>query len=103
MSFKDDVKKYVDKGLSVSKEALTKAGSAVSKFGDDSVVRLEKHKKENLLKQEVLEIGYEVIKIFVDEQKDSISASDEVISSKLMKIKDLKVEILHCEELLSKG
>lgn len=103
MSFKDDVKKYVDKGLSVSKDALTKAGSAVSKFGDDSVVRLEKHKKENLLKQEVLEIGYEVIKIFVDEQKDSISASDEVISSKLMKIKDLKVEILHCEELLSKG
>ncbi len=42
MAFKEDVQKYLEKGVKVSKEAFNKAGTAVTKFGDESVLKIEK-------------------------------------------------------------
>lgn len=49
MAFKENFQKYLEKGVQVSKEAWTKAESAVTKFGDESVLKIEKTQLQSKL------------------------------------------------------
>ena len=93
MSFSEDVKRYVDKGVEVSKDALTKAGSAVQKFGDESVVRLEKIQLEKQLNDDTEKLGKTVYEILAVQGKEKIDVTDESVASLVNDMKKLEAEI----------
>ncbi len=102
MAFKDGLKKFIDFGVTASKGAVSKAGSAMSKFGDESVVRLEKIQLEKLLSQEISALGEFVYKYSEEEKKESLVFSDEAVRVYLDKIRGLKADITRREEALKK-
>ena len=102
MAFMDDIKHYVELGLNASKDALSRAGDAVTKFGDESVTRIEKKQFESKLRNEVLEIGYSVLKAFEEDNKDSLSKNDEEIASRIQNIKKIREEIDRREAILTR-
>ena len=97
MAFKEDVMKYVEKGVSVSKEALTKAGSAVSKFSDESITRIEKKQFETQYKKSLQELGKMVYECFDKNKEIKVDTNMETICNK---IKELKKEIERRENTL---
>lgn len=42
MALKENLQNYLKKGVQASKEAFSKAETAVTKFGDESVLKIEK-------------------------------------------------------------
>lgn len=68
MAFTDDVKKYVDRGIAASKDAFAKAGGAVSRFGDQSVRRVEKLHLENKLKQQYAALGEKAYEALTEDE-----------------------------------
>ncbi|MBQ6781102.1 MAG: hypothetical protein IJP62_07680 [Treponema sp.] len=102
MAFKDDLKKYVDLAVDKSRLAFGKGKAAVTKFGDDSAVRIEKLQLEKKVKKETATLGRLVLEMFTEEGKKSVSASDEIIAASLRTITELKAEIAKKEDLLKK-
>ena len=99
MAFTDDVKKYVDKGIAVSKDAFTKAGSAVTKFGDQSVKKVEKLQLEGKLKQQFVSLGeavYEAVNMGANE------VTAESLRPHIEKISAIKADIAARDEALKK-
>jgi hypothetical protein len=103
MSFSEEVKKYVDKGVEVSKDALTKAGSAVQKFGDESVVRLEKIQLEKQLKDDTEKLGKTVYEIFAVQGMERIEVTDESVASIVNEMKKLEAEIVARKNVLKES
>ncbi|MCR5172137.1 MAG: hypothetical protein K6B73_04665 [Treponema sp.] len=101
MAFMDDIKHYVELGVNASKDALSRAGDAVTKFGDESVIRLEKKQFESKLRNEVLEIGYSVLKAFEEDNKETLTKDDEEIAVKIQNIKKYREEIAKREAILT--
>ncbi len=60
--FWDDVKGGFEKGYAASKEGLKKAGAAIQKFSDKSVVAVEKKQFETKRKKSYAQIGEIVAK-----------------------------------------
>ncbi len=100
MAFTDDLKKYVDKGIEVSKTALGKASDAVSRFGDQSVVRVEKAQFESRQKQNFHRLGEVVYALFTEQDKKQLSRENEAIKDLLEAINNTKAEIEKRENLL---
>ena len=65
---KAKVKGVVDKVFEASKEALGKAGSAVQKFSDKSVTKIEIRQFESKLKNQKAKLGEIVAKALEDNQ-----------------------------------
>jgi hypothetical protein len=103
MSFSEEVKKYVDKGVEVSKDALTKAGSAVQKFGDESVVRLEKIQLEKQLKDDTEKLGKTVYEILSIQGKERIDVTDESVALLVNEMKKLEAEIVARKNVLKES
>lgn len=101
MAFKENLQKYVEKGVEASKEAFSKAGAAVSKFGDESITRIEKHQYENQLKEEYESLGEYIAEKLSNEQ-ESFDLTDDAVKEKLEKIKKIQSEIKTREESLKK-
>ncbi|WP_178841371.1 hypothetical protein [uncultured Treponema sp.] len=99
MAFKENFQKYLEKGVQVSKKAWTKAESAVTKFGDESVLKIEKTQLQSKLKKEITALGQEVLDAF--SEKNTISSEEEPFAARLTEIKRLKSEIQHRDELLN--
>lgn len=97
---KEELKSYVDKGLSASKDALDKAGKAVSKFGDESILKIEIQQLKSQIKKETSALGEYVLNAFETESKESVAASEEKVIEILNKIKGARKEIEEREEKL---
>lgn len=102
MELKEEMKKYFEKGVQSSKEALSKAGEAVSRFSDESVVRIEKHQLQGKLKEDMQTLAAQVLKLFEEDDKKTISKADESLSPILNAIKETKEKIATLEEQLAK-
>lgn len=100
MAFIDDIQKYLEIGVQASKDVLSKAGDAVSKFSDESIIRIEKKQFEHKLNQEITALGLTVLKAFEDEKKESIGSDEPEIIAHINKIKEIKSEITKREGLL---
>lgn len=105
---KEEIKNYVGKGLEASKKVLKKgaetsknaldaAGKAAVKFGDESVLKIEIKQLENQIKKDTAELGKTALKFFLDDEKESISASDDEIRIILDRIRQAKSEIAEKE------
>ena len=102
MAFSEDLKKYVDIAVDKTRDAFGKGKKAVSKFGDDSAIRIEKLHYERKARQEIATLGKLVFKVLSEEKQPSVSASDELIAASLRTIEELNAEIARRAELLKK-
>lgn len=101
---KDELKDLVDKGLvasknalkkgaEVSKSALDKAGKAAVKFGDESVLRIEIKQLEAQIKKDTAELGTLAVKLFLDENRDTVSKDEDDVSAVLNRILQARRDI----------
>lgn len=93
MAFLDKVKEYFDKGIEVSKDALSKAGDAVQDFGDKSVVRIEIKQLESKLNKEYSSLGTQVYNLYSANKDEPLRFDDAHISGVLDEIQRLLNEI----------
>ena len=97
---KEKIMRAIDSGVEASKKGLATAGSAISDFGDKSVIRIELSQLNAKLDEVYQEIG----KFCFDKiagGEASVSASDEVLSQKITAAKDLLAKMKEKEEALS--
>ena len=102
MAFIDKVKDFMDKGVEVSKTALTKAGDAVQDFSEKSVIRIDIKKLESKLEKLINELGSNVFDKFNSENAESVYASEEKIASIIKNINEVKNQIASKTEELEK-
>lgn len=100
MAFLDKMKEYLDKGVEVSKEALSKAGDAVQDFSDKSVTKIETHQLISRQNKEYRALGQAVLKFFEENPSASLSADNSLISGIMAEIQRLEKEIVQREESL---
>ena len=100
MAFLDKMKEYLDKGVEVSKEALSKAGDAVQDFSDKSVTKIETHQLISRQNKEYRALGQAVLKFFEENPSATLSADNSLISGIMEEIQRLEKEIVQREESL---
>ena len=98
MALKENLQNYLKKGVQASKEAFSKAETAVTKFGDESVLKIEKKQFEAKLRKEIASLGQSALDAF--EKNIPILPDQEPFLSHLNTIKNLKAEIQQREDLL---
>lgn len=97
---KDDLKGYFDKGVAATKEALEKAGKAASKFGDESVLKIEIQQFKSQIKKDKTALGELACKFFMEDNAESLPKNDENVQKILESIKNAQEEIKNREEKL---
>lgn len=93
MSFLDKVKGAVDKGVEVSKDAFTKAGSAVQDFGDKSVLRIEIKQLESKIEKSMISLGNKAFESLSADPSVAISLENAEISEIVTQIKSYQKDI----------
>ena len=96
----DDVKGGLEKGYAASKKGLAKAGVAIQKFSDKSVVAVEKKQLESKRKKSYARLGDIAAKKLSAKNASPISASDEDVAALLKEIAGFNKEIAKCEKQL---
>jgi len=87
------MKDYLDKGVEVSKDAISKAGEKVADFGEKSVVRIEISQLESKAQKELLALGTLIYEKLSVKGEASVEKSDSEITSALAVIDKLRAEI----------
>ncbi|WP_294431130.1 hypothetical protein [uncultured Treponema sp.] len=90
---RDDIKEYLNKSVEASKQALDKAGKAVSKFGDESILKIEIQQLKSQIKKDKAELGELAYKKFMEENAASLASDDENVVKILESIKNSLREI----------
>lgn len=103
MAFIDKMKEYLDKGVEVSKEALTKAGDVVQDLSDKGVTKIETHQLVSRQNKEYRALGQAVRQFFEDNPSGSLTAQDSRIAGIITEIQRLDKEIDLREESLKSG
>lgn len=93
MDFFDKMKDFMDKGIEVSKEALSKAGSTVQDLGDKGVTKIEVVQLQNKIEKQLAQLGLQVWQVLSEQKETSITAEDERVSGLLVEVTRLKQEI----------
>ena len=91
--FINRMKDYLDKGVEVSKDAISKAGEKVADFGGKSVVRIEISQLESKAQKELLTLGTLIYEKLSIKGESSVDKSDVEISAALAVIDKLRAEI----------
>ena len=99
---KAKVKGVVDKVFEVSKEAIGKAGNAVQKFSDTSVIKIEIRQFESKLKAQKALLG-DVVENALDNNQSQLDLNTEEITTIANEITRIKTEINNRQELLKKS
>ena len=92
-----------DKGVSASKKGIQSAGSAISDFGDKSVLRIEKSQLQNKADKAYAELGKLVFAKLSSSRSAFVTASDEGVSDVITTIKSLLSNITKHEEAINEG
>lgn len=99
---KSKVKGVVDKVFEVSKEAIGKAGNAVQKFSDTSVIKIEIRQFESKLKAQKTLLG-DVVEKALENNQSQLDLNTEEITTIANEIARIKTEINNRQELLKKS
>ena len=97
---KDDLKGFFDKGVMATKQALGKASKAASKFGDESILKIEIQQLKGQIKKDKAELGELAYKAFVEDGAESLAKADENVAKILETIKKAEEDIKEREEKL---
>lgn len=101
MKFSETVSDFVDKGIEVSKKVVSQAGTAVQKFSDKSMVRLEKRQLESKRENSVKELGRIAVATFIADGVNELRATDPSVSEILATIKNYNEEIARRDAALA--
>lgn len=96
---KAKVKGVVDKVFEVSKEAIGKAGNAVQKFSDTSVIKIEIRQFESKLKAQKALLG-DVVEKALENNQSQLDLNTEEITAIANEIARIKTEINNRKTLL---
>ncbi len=91
--FVNRMKDYLDKGVEVSKDAISKASEKVADFGGKSVVRIEISQLESKAQKELLALGTLIYEKLSIKGEFSVEKSDSEIAAALAVIDKLRSEI----------
>ena len=97
---KAKVKGVVDKVFEVSKEAIGKAGNAVQKFSDTSVIKIEIRQFESKLKTQKTLLG-DVVEKALENNQTQLDLNTEEITAIANEIARIKTEINNRKALLN--
>ncbi|MBQ5632579.1 MAG: hypothetical protein IIU99_05685, partial [Treponema sp.] len=86
----------------VSKEAIGKAGNAVQKFSDTSVIKIEIRQFESKLKAQKALLG-DVVEKALENNQSQLDLNTEEITAIANEIARIKTEINNRQELLKKS
>lgn len=95
------MKNVVDKVVVASREAFDKVGSAVQKFSDQSVIRIEKKQFETLRGEKISALGQKAADLFIRDRASEMKADDPEVAALIKEIKRLGKEIDSREKLLN--
>ena len=101
MDIVEKVKDGAGKVAKSTKSAFDKAGNAVQKFSDKTVLRLEIKKLEKQKKEIYLKMGCEIAKLFLESKRKTVSVESEPVKSYLKSLQDCDLEIADKEKELS--
>ncbi len=93
MAFLEKMKEYFDKGIEVSKDAISKASDAVQDFGDKSVVKIEIKQLESKLNKEYLSLGTQVYNLYLQNKDEPLKYDNAFVSGVIAEITRLTEEI----------
>lgn len=99
MGFADNLREIFGKGAESTKNAVSKAGSAIQDFSDKSVLKFDIKKLESERKGIFAELGEYTCQVLAS--SDSVSKSDEKIQDFLSRISQVNEKIAAKEKALS--
>ena len=99
MGFADNLREIFGKGAESTKNAVSKAGSAIQDFSDKSVLKFDIKKLESERKGIFSELGEYVAQVLVS--SEAVSKSDEKVESYLLQISKVNEKIETKEKALS--
>ena len=100
---KEDLKGYFDKGVEATKQALGKASKAASKFGDESILKIEIQQFKSQIKKDKASLGELAYKAFLENNAESLLSSDENVAKLIENIRKSQNEIKTREEKLAES
>ena len=98
MALKDDLKKYIEIGLSKGKKAAVQAKDTLKDLGEQGVLQVEIKQLEHDVKEIMLKIGESVYQKAQVEDQTSIDIDGSELKVLVSQIKDLKEQIASRED-----
>ncbi|MBQ4378258.1 MAG: hypothetical protein II821_03565 [Treponema sp.] len=99
----ESAKQALDKGVAVSKVALDKAGKAATKFGDESILKIEIQQYKSQIKKDKAALGELAYKAFLEDNAQNLPINDGNVAELLESIKNSQEEIKIRKEKLEAG
>jgi len=99
----ENAKQAFDKGVAASKVALDKAGKAATKFGDESILKIEIQQLKSQIKKDKASLGELAYKAFLEEKAENLSSSDENVVKLVESIKKAQDDIKEREAKLEES
>jgi hypothetical protein len=93
VAFVEKAKEYIDAGVRVSKDVLSKAGAAAQEMGDKGVLKLEITQLETKCKKQYENLGSAVYKALIAEGEKSVTAKTDAVAVTLSEISRLQTLI----------
>jgi hypothetical protein len=93
MAFVDKAKEYLDAGVRVSKDMITKASGAVQEMSDKGVLKLEITRLASKRKKQCAELGAKVFDALCAQGAKSVTAKTPAVSNLLDEISALDAQI----------
>jgi len=93
MTFSEKMKEYMDQGLQVSKDFMSKAGAKAQDLGEKGVLKLEVMQLQNQAQKLITRLGTEVYSAFSEHDAKTVSAEDPVINGILQELAQVKESI----------
>lgn len=90
---KEKIKSGMDKVVASSKKAFQKTESAVQKFSEQSVIRIEIKQYESKRKEELRKLGQLALDKFINDDTAVVSASEEAVVAIIEAVKGFDKEI----------
>ena len=102
MSFINKLTDFLDKGVDMSRDAITKAGDVVQDMGNKGVLRIEILQLKEKQNKEYRDLGMAVAEIFRDSPYESITRDTVRVWKSLELIRDFDQQIKTREEKLKR-
>lgn len=102
MSFINKLTDFLDKGVDMSRDAITKAGDVVQDMGSKGVLRIEILQLKEKQNKEYRDLGMTVAEIFRDSPDESITRDTIRVWKSLELIRDFDHQIKTREEKLKR-
>jgi|GEM_PF-3949586 len=100
--FMNKLKKYFDKGVEISQDAVIKANNAVQKLGEQSVIRLDIKALQGKKNKLLAVLGQTVYADFREKNLTQILADDPAVAEEMAAVDKMSLEISKKEAELAK-